>query len=659
MLMTQDSSLKLWLRRKGDRFISGAFLERLINIILILAVINILIIFTGGYKFTIGPFYVSATRIGNPLLLFLAVAMVKVWLREKRLRIPASIRLRSPLLLFLIITLVYTLNGKTLGSGDTVPARYLPFSIIQEFDFDLDEFPFLYESGMPYFLTKINNHIVSTHPPWAAILALPVYILPVIGGISPQSPLVSELEKLAATLITVLSVVILFLALRRVTQEKIAYYIAIIYALGTSSFSTSSQGLWQHGPSQLFLTLTIYYLVRGTGEPKFSIYAGFTLASFIVCRPVNILPALPIGLYILHKHKRQLVGLLLFSLLPILSFMVYNNYYFGSPYTTGFASGVISLPRVYTTSFNTPLIEGLMGVLISPSRGLLIYSPIVLFSFAGMITIWRKPGNILLKYLSLSPLLLIPLVSKWAMWWGGHCYGPRMLADITPILCLFLYPSFERFKAGLTKYLVVILSVLSISLHALGAFGDGRWNGYPKDVDRHPERLWSWIDSPLVYYGERLVFSKVTIDLLLLASQKLPKDKWLVKSNFNNDRAKYAIDGDISTRWDSGGHQRPGIYFESDLGQPYYIKGLSLKLGISEWDFPRGYRVEVSLDGIRWIQVAQEESTTSPVKSFLNRDTASYITFSPVNARYIRITNTGETDFMYWSIHEIEVLGYK
>src|SRR6266700_2150384 len=51
-----------------------------------------------------------------------------------------------------------------------------------------------------------------------------------------------------------------------------------IYALGTSSFSVSSQALWQHGPSQLALTTGLYSLIRGRKEPFWIGLAGFSLA---------------------------------------------------------------------------------------------------------------------------------------------------------------------------------------------------------------------------------------------------------------------------------------------------------------------------------------------------------------------------------------------
>jgi hypothetical protein len=484
-------------------------LEKIVIVFLSVAAINlVLVLLTGGYALALGRLRFSAHHLPSPLLLFLSAAMAAAWLRERRHDIPASMQLGSPLLLFLGVVFIYNLNGRTLGAGDTIPASYIPLSILREFDFDLNEFPFLYEPELPWFLQRINGRIVSAYPPWAGVLALPVYLLPVVGGLSPQSPLIHDLEKLAATLITAVSVVLLLVALRRLTSEKIARCIAIVYAFGTSSFSSSSQALWQHGPSQLFLSLAIYWLVRGIDEPRFSAYAGFALASASICRPSNALIAIPIAAYVLLKRRDQVIGFILAALPPVLLFTVYNMHYNGSPFRTGFAVGMVDPSRLWGLGahlFSTPLHEGLVAVLVSPSRGLFIYSPILLVSLVGMAMMWKDPKQMLLKYLSLAPLPIILLTAKWINWWGGGSYGPRLLADITPILCLFLYPAFEWMRSRLFfKYITACLLVLSIGLHGLRVFGGGDWNGHP-NVDYHPERLWSWVDSPPVYYGRNVV----------------------------------------------------------------------------------------------------------------------------------------------------------
>jgi hypothetical protein len=162
--------------------------------------------------------------------------------------------------------------------GDTVPARYLPFSVLREGNFDLNEFQFLYAQGLPYYLYHLNSRYVSNYPVGPAIAALPFYLIPALGGVSPTDRLIEDLEKLAPASMVALSVCLLYLILRRLASVQVSLLITVIYALGTSSFSVSSQALWQHGPSQLALATGLYSLIRGREEPGWIGLAGFSLS---------------------------------------------------------------------------------------------------------------------------------------------------------------------------------------------------------------------------------------------------------------------------------------------------------------------------------------------------------------------------------------------
>lgn len=492
-----------------------SLVEKTVAILFGLAAANLCVVFLvqGGYEFSVGPILVHARYVLKSLLLCLALALARAWLDGIRAGLSLSESLRSPLLLFLLTILIYGLNGKTLWSGDTIPARYLPLSLVRELDFDLDEFPFLYESELPYFLRSSLGHIISVYPPWAGVLALPVYIGPALFGVDPTPLLMEDLEKRAAMLITAVSVLVLFFALRRVTLEKTAWFIAVIYAFGTSSFSTSSQALWQHGAVQLFLTLTIYCIVKGLEVPRFSAYSGFALGCMVISRPLNLIVTFPVVIYMVHKQRDQLVGFILAGVPPLLLFIVYNAFYFGSPFTTGFGGAVVTPSAVISTQlslFTTPLFAGIAGVLVSPGRGLLVYSPVFVFSMVGMIVAWREPKYLYLRYLSFVPILLFIVVSKWIGWWGGDCYGPRLLADVTPILCFLLYPAVDYYKGKkVVKYAIIALAALSIGMHTIGAgrdrvAGEKTWTAH-YEIGRHPERLWSWRDSPPMYYGRQIL----------------------------------------------------------------------------------------------------------------------------------------------------------
>ncbi len=152
-------------------------------------------------------------------------------------------------LLIYFVLILYFGNYRTLGASDTIPARYLPLSILREGDFDLDEFADLHgrpaSSGMVY----RETHLVSSYPVGASVLASPFYLPSAIGPMPGNSRFVGDLEKFAAAFIVVLSVIVLYFAVLRLTTHRMALLITIVYALATSSFSVSSQALWQHRTS--------------------------------------------------------------------------------------------------------------------------------------------------------------------------------------------------------------------------------------------------------------------------------------------------------------------------------------------------------------------------------------------------------------------------
>ena len=409
-------------------------------------------------------------------------------------------------LLFLSVVLVYVANGRTLGSGDTLPARYLPFSMLREGNADLDEFPFLYDEaarrtfpildGVPYFLHYRGGHYRSAYSPAAAVVAVPVYAGPVLAGV-PIDPWAPRLEKLAATLMVALSVLCLFWALGDLIEPRWALGIAAVYAFGTSSWSVSSQALWQHGPSQLFLALLLLCLVRGRHDERWLTYGALAASAAAVMRSTDALVAVPVFAWILYTRPRLALRVVAFALPPVAALVLYNVWCFGSLAGSG---GSTTAPA-WAFFSPTPSLEGLVGILASPGRGLFVYSPVLVFSVAGLVLGLRRAPT-LFAPLAVGVLMVIVVVGQWFRWWGGHTWGPRLLADVTPILCFFLYPVIpvlDRHRA--LKAVFVLLAVLSFAAHGLGAFFyDWRWDALV-DVDRRHSALWSWKASPLVFYG--------------------------------------------------------------------------------------------------------------------------------------------------------------
>ncbi len=124
----------------------------------------------------------------------------------------------------------------------------------------------------------------------------------------------------------------------------------------------------------------------------------------------------------------------------------------------------------------------------------------------------------------------------------------------------------------------------------------------------------------------------------------LDRTGWTATASHNSWSAGRALDGNASTRWDTVTNQVYGQYFQMDMQTPLTFNKLVLDASGSSGDFPRGYSVYVSVDGVEWGQ---------PVASGTG-NAVTTITFPDQTARFIRIVQTGAVA-RYWSIHEAYV----
>jgi hypothetical protein len=65
-------------------------------------------------------------------------------------------------------------------------------------------------------------------------------------------------EKIAAAITTAISVVFFYLASSLKFEKSVALVSTFIFAFATNTWMTSSQGLWQHGLSNLSVIIIIF-----------------------------------------------------------------------------------------------------------------------------------------------------------------------------------------------------------------------------------------------------------------------------------------------------------------------------------------------------------------------------------------------------------------
>ncbi|HWD90865.1 MAG TPA: carbohydrate-binding protein [Verrucomicrobiae bacterium] len=124
---------------------------------------------------------------------------------------------------------------------------------------------------------------------------------------------------------------------------------------------------------------------------------------------------------------------------------------------------------------------------------------------------------------------------------------------------------------------------------------------------------------------------------------------WVASSSTaGSDDPGNALDGNLTTRWSTGGSQTPGQWFQVDMGAVNVFSKIILNYINSGNDYPRAYQVTVSDDGVNW---------SSPVASGAGSSSTTTITFATQAARYIRVTQTGSAAGTFWSIDEFNVFG--
>jgi len=276
-------------------------------------------------------------------------------------------------------------------------------------------------------------------------------------------------------------------------KQKTALLFSFVYAFATAVWSITSRGIWQHGPSLFFITLSLFILYKK--NEKFIPYSGFLLGFAVFNRPTNILIALPLTVYVFFQHRKSFIKYILLASIPAFLLFSYSYIYLNSIIFLGQGQGL--------AAFDGNLIRGFFGLLISPARGLLIFSPIFIFSFIYFpkILFSKHENDILHKYLMISVVLLILFYSKWKCWWGGWSFGYRLLIEVIPMLIIILAVYWEKSisKNIYLKTIFIIFLIISVYFHFLGAYYyPSGFNEIPDSIDSHIERLWYIKDTELI-----------------------------------------------------------------------------------------------------------------------------------------------------------------
>ena len=365
------------------------------------------------------------------------------------------------------------------------------------------------ESGPHYQLARRDDRVLYLYPPGVPLLAAPLVAVARVAGYSSlnEDGFYSYrrelgLHALLGALVTAAGALVVLRLARRELPLAPALGVALAAAFGSSLWSVASRALWTHTFAVVLVGLAWLELLRwDDGERRRPLWLGALLSAAFWVRPTSALVAAALTLYVALRHRSALPRLAGTGALGLVAFLATSWAMWGSLVPPYYALGSGMSSAGFGVAF--------LGLLASPTRGLLVFSPVLLLVPAvlartGVPATRRAPAALAAALVGAHLLLY----ASWPMWWGGGSYGPRLLTELVPLLAWLgalavraaREPGARRGIPPAVRWALaaaaVALSLAGAVAHGGGAVSERLYHALSRTSGPEGPRLWDWRFNP-------------------------------------------------------------------------------------------------------------------------------------------------------------------
>jgi len=405
-------------------------------------------------------------------------------------------------------------ENPSLGSvPETSSATFTADSIAREGNVDLQEFFPKAKPGIARsYAYRWHDGGYYSIEPLASSLTFAPFFLP-YRGLAPRNLNPHALNNRVASFVGTFAVVLLGGWLLSFSTVRRALLVTSIVALATCYRTIVGPALWQHTSAAPWLIAGLFLWTAAHARKPLFLPSGACLAMATACRPILVPPAVLVVLDAwwalgLRRVVPWLTGAIVAS---IGGFALFANWHFHGSLLGGRAEIVSNITATHSVPsyFHFSMLN-LLGLLLAPSRGLFVYSPVLLFAIPGIFrpfsTAIESPLGAPFRAITLSGLLVFLLYGFIATWWGGWVYGPRYMADLIPFFALWLAlaPLPDRSRpVRATLFVGALAWSLAVQQIGVATYPCG-WNDRPENIDFAPARLWDLRDTEIARCIEKL-----------------------------------------------------------------------------------------------------------------------------------------------------------
>ncbi len=357
-------------------------------------------------------------------------------------------------------------------------------------------------SELPRRICEYQGHLYYYYPFGTSLIVAPfVWLDNLLGNDMAQAQDDHALQKILAALTSTLAFLLVYAMCWCYTSESSALFLSTVFVLGSSMMSTMGTALWNiNVVTVLILTcvvLLIYEDKKWISTAK-SYFLGFLLFAMYVVRPTAVTFAIPVLLYLLLKDRTAFIKTAIVGAIFLSGFIAFSLWEWGH-----------WLPPYYLAnqlSQSTFLSTALFGNLLSPARGLLVYSPYLGLTAIGSVVFFQRLRRQPLFWITVGWFVLHWLmISNFPrlMWWGGWSYGSRLFTEALPgmfLLTLLVWRAasqtltfiWQRASLGMFT-LAAIVAVFFNSYQGLYNPYTAAWDGVGTyNIDTYPSLLFDW-----------------------------------------------------------------------------------------------------------------------------------------------------------------------
>lgn len=324
--------------------------------------------------------------------------------------------------------------------------------------------------GRPYDVAKRGESYFSDKAPGSSVLAIPAFFgYRLLGGDMDSIEAMTVFARQGVMLpFALLSLIFFWLLMRRIgVPRSTATAMTVVLALGTN-FVHYGAAFFGHAMVLCFSLAGAYCLIRGAitedapaGRRWLFAAAGLTATTFTIEYQAVVL-CVGFATAVLAVPKFRNISFLTAAAagaaIPAGLVLCYNFAAFGDPLSTSYGFLVHPGPKEAHEAglfgVTIPSWEATYGLLFSPSRGLMMCAPLLLFGIAGLKTLWHR-WRPLAIYAAIGAVGYFWVAAGVGdVWVGGWSFGPRLLLPVFGLLGVSGALYFEELRIKMPTFAV-------------------------------------------------------------------------------------------------------------------------------------------------------------------------------------------------------------